>query len=266
MDVLKRNNVNVNGAGTKPMLFVHGYGCDQNMWRFITPAFVEDYKLVLLDLVGSGKSDLGAYSRAKYGSLEGYASDILEICDALDLRDAVFVGHSVSAMIAVLCANREPGRFSHLVLVGPSPCYVNDGDYTGGFNRPDIEGLLEFLDANFLGWSRQLAPAIMGVPDRPELAEELTNSFCRTDPEIARHFGKVTFLSDYRNDAAKCTAPSLILQCSNDIVAPVAVGQWLNRHMAKSSLVLMQANGHCPHLSAPEETIAAMQGFLKPAA
>lgn len=262
MNVLARNNVNVTGSGHKPMLLVHGYGCDQNMWRYITPAFADTHRIVLLDLVGSGNSDLKAYSRAKYGTLEGYATDILEICDALALEDAVLVGHSVSSMIGVLAANREPKRFSHLVLVGPSPCYVNDGDYIGGFSRADIDGLLEFLDANFLGWSQQLAPAIMGVPERPELAAELTNSFCRTDPEIAKHFAKVTFLCDHRTDVPRCAVPSLILQCSQDLVAPVAVGEWLHRKMPSGRLVLMQATGHCPHLSAPGETIAAIQRFL----
>ena len=244
------------------MLLVHGYGCDQNMWRFITPAFAADYKIVLIDLVGPGGSDLTAYDRAKYATLNGHATDILEICQELNLRDLVFVGHSVSAMIGALAANREPWRFSNLVMICPSPCNINDGDYYGGFTRPDIDGLLDFLDANYLGWSNKMAPAIMGVPGQPQLAEELTNSFCRTDPEIGKHFGRVAFLSDHRSDVVKVTTPSLILQCSDDMVAPVAVGAWMHQAMPGSMLVKMQATGHCPHLSAPAETIAAIRGYL----
>lgn len=263
MSVLKRNNVKVSGSRGSPILFVHGFGCDQNMWRLITPAFECTYRIILLDLVGSGNSDLSAYSRTKYGSLAGYATDLIEICDALELERAIVVGHSVSAMIAVLAANRQPQRFCDLVLIGPSPCYVNHDGYTGGFTQDNIKGLIEFLDANFLGWSQQLAPAIMGVPERPELAAELTASFCRTDPEISKHFAKVTFLSDHREDAKKCAARTLILQCVKDLVAPVEVGQWLARVMPASSLVMMEAAGHCPHLSAPEETVAAIKKHLE---
>ena len=262
MSVLRRNNVNVFGAGSRPILFSHGYGCDQNMWRLVAPEFFADHKVVVYDLVGSGHSELGAYDRAKYGTLDGHATDILEICEALDLEDVVLVGHSVSAMTAALAALRAPDRFSAIVMIGPSPCYIDDGNYTGGFKREDIDGLLDFLDANFLGWSTQMAPAIMGVPERPELAEELTNSFCRTDPEIAKHFAKVTFLSDHRADVKRLTHPTLILQCSADLIAPVAVGEWLHRNLPRSRLVVMHATGHCPHLSAPAETIAEMRRFL----
>lgn len=262
--VLRRNNVTVSGAldSAQSMVLVHGYGCDQSMWRAITPAFASDYRLVLPDLVGYGNSDHSAYDRAKYETLHGHANDLLEICEALELRDSIVVGHSVSAIIAVLAANRYPDRISRLVLVSPSPNYINDGDYVGGFTRSDIDGLLEVLDANYLGWSKQMAPAIMGVPDRPELGDELANSFCRTDPEIAKHFARVTFLSDHRADVAACTTPSLILQCSNDVIAPLAVGNWLDRAMINSNLVVMKATGHCPHMSAPEETIAAMKGYF----
>ena len=262
MSVLRSNNVNVSGSGSKAMLLAHGYGCDQNMWRFITPAFDTDYKIVLIDLVGSGSSDLSTYDRTTYATLHGHAADILEICDELALSDVVFVGHSVSAMIGVLAAIGVPEQFSNLVMIGATPSYLNDGNYVGGFTRQDIDGLLAFLDANFLGWSSKMAPAIMGVPERPELAEELTNSFCRNDPEIAKHFGKVTFLSDHRVDVAKVATPSLILQCSDDLVAPVAVGAWLHQAMSCSSLVNMEATGHCPHLSAPAETIAAIRHYL----
>ena len=245
------------------MIFAHGYGCDQNMWRFVTPAFEEDYKIVLFDHVGAGDSDLAAFVRDKYATLDGYASDILEICAELDLYEAVFVGHSVSAMIGVLAANRELERFSQLILVGPSPYYLNDGEYRGGFGKNDIEELLEFLDRNPLGWSAAMAPVIMGNPERPELAEELENSFCRTDPEIAKHFARVTFLSDNRADLAKVKVPSVILQCSEDSIAPLQVGEYVHRQLPQSSLVLLQARGHCPHLSAPEETIVAIRNSLK---
>ncbi len=260
--IIHRHNIKTCGKGDVPMLFLHGYGCDQNMWRFLVPAFKQDYRIVLYDLAGSGGSDLTAYSRRRHGTLHGHADDLLEICDALGLGGAVVVGHSVSAMISALAAIKRPELFSKLVMIGPSPCYMNDDGYTGGFNRADLEGLLEFLDSNFLGWSRQIAPAIMGVPQRPELAEELTASFCRTDPEIAQHFGKVTFLSDHRADIAELAAPTLILQCSDDIVAPVAVGEWMHRAIPDSELVVMEATGHCPHLSAPEETIRNMKAYL----
>jgi sigma-B regulation protein RsbQ len=259
---MRRNNVRVLGRGDRPMIFAHGFGCDQNMWRFVAPAFESDYKVVLFDHVGHGRSDLGAFEPAKYAALQGYADDVLEICSALDLRDAIFVGHSVSAIIGVLAAISEPARFSRLVLVGPSPRYVNDRHYTGGFNRDDIERLLDFLDSNHLGWSNAMAPTIMGNPDRPELAAELTNSFCRTDPRIASHFARVTFLSDNRADLPKLTIPSLVLQCADDVIAPACVGEYVHRHLAGSSIVYMKATGHCPNLSAPEETVAAISAFL----
>ena len=262
MRVARRNNVKVSGRGTKPMLFAHGFGCDQNMWRLVAPAFEDDHKVILLDHVGAGRSDLSAYSRAKYGTLDGYAEDVLEICRELDLTGVVFVGHSVSAMIGVLAAIREPERFDALVLVGPSPRYINDDGYVGGFAREDIEELLDTLDGNYLGWSSAMAPAIMGNPDRPELAAELANSFCRTDPEIARHFARVTFLSDNRADLPRVRTRSLVLQCSEDAIAPLAVGEYVHRHLAGSRLAVMRATGHCPNLSAPGETIAAMRAFL----
>jgi len=244
------------------MIFAHGYGCDQAMWRFITPAFQDTHRLVLFDHVGAGQSDLSAYNRSKYSTLRGYAEDVLEICRELDLKDAIFVGHSVSSMIGVLAAIAEPSRFQRLVLIGPSPCYINDGDYVGGFNRTDIDGLLESLESNYLGWSSSMAPAIMGNPDRPELGTELTNSFCRTNPEIARHFARVTFLSDNRADLPKVKVRSLILQCSDDLIAPEAVGRYLHQQLAGSELRVLKATGHCPHLSAPEETVEAMRAFL----
>jgi sigma-B regulation protein RsbQ len=262
MSVLQRNNVKISGMGQQPMLFAHGFGCDQHMWRLVAPAFEHEYKVILFDHLGAGGSDLSAYHRTRYSTLDGYADDVLEICRELNVTGGVFVGHSVSAMIGVLAAIKDPQRFEKLVLIGPSPCYIDDGDYIGGFARSDIDALLDFLDSNYLGWSSTMAPAIMGNPDRPELGEELTNSFCRTDPEIAKHFARVTFLSDNRGDLPKLRTTSLILQCSNDVIAPEAVGRYMHRTLADSRLVVMRATGHCPNLSAPEETIAAMKAFV----
>jgi sigma-B regulation protein RsbQ len=246
------------------MLFAHGYGCDQNMWRFITPAFADDYKIVLFDHIGFGQSDVSGYSPKKYGSLHAYADDILEICQALNLRDVVFVGHSVSAMIGILAAIKAPKVFQKLVLIGPSPRYINDLHYTGGFSREDINGLLASLDSDYLGWSMAIAPLIMGNADKPALSEELATSFCRSNEEIARNFAYLTFLSDNRADLKKVRTKSLILQCQEDVIAPEAVGQYMHEQLAGSRLVLLNATGHCPNLSAPEETIAAIKDFLYP--
>jgi sigma-B regulation protein RsbQ len=261
-NVQRRNNVRVLGTGSQPMLFAHGFGCDQNMWRFLVPAFENDYKLVLFDYVGSGKSDLASYDEQRYSTLDGYADDVLEICEELDLRDVIFVGHSVSSIIGALAAIREPERFSRLLFVSPSPRYINDEGYVGGFDRADIEGLLELMDKNFIGWASFLAPVVMGNPERPELSGELEESFCSTDPKIARRFAEATFFSDNRKDLPNVPVPSLILQCAEDAIAPVEVGTYVQRNTPKSTLKLMRATGHCPHVSHPEETIAAMKDYL----
>jgi sigma-B regulation protein RsbQ len=263
MDALLRNNVRVTGRGTRAIVFAHGFGCDQNMWRLVAPAFEDTHRVVLFDHVGAGQSDLAAYRRDKYATLDGYASDVLEICERLALQDVIFVGHSVSAMIGVLAARRNPAQFSALVLVGPSPRYINDGDYAGGFSREDIDGLLSSMESNYLGWSSAMAPVIMANGDHPELGEELTNSFCRTDPSIAADFARVTFLSDNRKDLPGVQTPALILQCSEDVIAPLAVGEYVHRQMPNSRLVVMKATGHCPNLSAPAETTAAIKDFLR---
>jgi sigma-B regulation protein RsbQ len=263
MSVRTRNNVTILGSGSAPMVFAHGFGCDQNMWRFVVPAFEADYKIVLFDHVGAGRSDLSAYSPGKYSTLKGYAADVLDICRELELEGVVFVGHSVSAMIGALAAIEEPQRFASLIMIGPSPCYINDGDYFGGFNREDIEQLLDFLDSNYLGWASAMAPQIMGNSDRPELTEELTNSFCRTDPDVAKQFARVTFLSDNREDLGRVQTPSLVIQCSNDVIAPLNVGQYVHHSLQASSLAVLDATGHCPNLSAPEETVAAIRDFLR---
>lgn len=248
------------------MLFAHGFGCDQNMWRLITPAFAADYQVVLFDYVGSGKSDLQAYNPERYGRLEGYAQDVLEICEALDLQNVLFVGHSVSSMIGLLAAIQAPQRFERLILVGPSPCYLNDPpEYHGGFERDDILGLLDLMDRNYLGWANFLAPVIMKNEEYPALSQELEESFCSTDPVIARRFAEATFLSDYRGILAEATVPSLILQCAEDAIAPAEVGHYLHRHLPHSTLKLMQATGHCPHMSHPDETIQLIQDYLSAA-
>jgi sigma-B regulation protein RsbQ len=264
MTVLTRNNVVEQGnRDGQPLLFAHGFGCDQNMWRFVWPRFAGDYRVLLFDHVGAGGSDLSAYDPERYSDLRGYAEDVLEICRELDLRDVVLVGHSVSAMIGVLAAAVEPERFARLVLVGPSPRYIDDDGYVGGFSREDVEGLLDSMDSNYLGWSSQMAPVIMGNEGRPELGEELTNSFCRTDPEIARSFARVTFLSDNRADLAGVEVPALVLQCSDDAIAPEAVGRSVAEQMPGARFAMLDAIGHCPNLSAPEATADAIEEFLR---
>ncbi|MBP1804296.1 alpha/beta fold hydrolase [Rubellimicrobium aerolatum] len=262
MDLLRRNNVKVLGRGTRPLVFAHGFGCDLNAWRDVIPSFEDDHRVVLFDHVGSGGSDLSAYVSGKYASYDGYVDDVLEVLDALDLTEVAFVGHSAAANMGLLAAIRQPERFSSLVLVAPSPCFIDDGDYRGGFTREDIEGLLEVLDSNFLGWSRAMAPTIMGNDDRPELGDTLSASFCRTDPDIAREFARVVFLSDHRADVPRCRTRSLVLQTQQDMIAPVEVGHFMHRHLPDSELVLMTATGHCPHMSAPSETSEAIRRFL----
>jgi sigma-B regulation protein RsbQ len=263
-DVRTRNNVVVSGdPAARPIVFAHGFGCDQNMWRFVAPAFEADFRVVVFDYVGAGGSDLSAYDEVRYSTLEGYAQDVVEVCEALDLADAVFVGHSVSSMIGAVAARLAPDRIGALVMVGPSPRYLNDEGYVGGFEQEDIDGLLVSLDSNYLGWSSQMAPVIMGNPDRPELGAELTESFCRTDPDVQRRFARVTFLSDNRQDLERIEVPTLVLQCTDDVIAPDGVGQYVHERIAGSRFVHLAATGHCPNLSAPEETTAVIAGFVR---
>jgi sigma-B regulation protein RsbQ len=263
VSVLERNNVTVSGpVDGRPIVFAHGFGCDQNLWRLVAPEFETDHRVVLFDHVGAGGSDISAYDESKYASLDGYTSDMLDIIHALELEDVVFVGHSVSAMMGVLAAVREPERFAKLVLVGPSPRYLDGDRYVGGFSREDIDELLESLESNFLGWSSVMAPVIVGNPDRPELGEELTNSFCRTDPDIAAQFARVTFLSDNRADLAAIRIPTLIIQTREDAIAPPVVGEYVHREIPGSTFVLLDATGHCPNLSAPAATTEAIRAFL----
>ncbi len=265
MSVIARNRVRVSGvADGRPMVFAHGFGCDQNMWRHVAPRFEDRYRTVLYDHVGFGDSDISAYEPERYSTLHGYADDLLQVCDELALRDVVFVGHSVAAMIGAKAALTEPDRFAHLVMVCPSPRYIDDEDsgYVGGFSKADIDGLLESLDQNYLGWSSAMAPVIMGNEDRPELGQELTNSFCRTDPSIASQFARVTFLGDSRADLANLSVPTLVLQCDPDPIAPPVVGDYVSRAIPRSKLVQLDASGHCPNLSAPDETTAAIEQYL----
>lgn len=255
---IKRNNVRVRGAGHRTMIFAHGIGCDQNMWRFVAPAFEKDFMTVVFDHVGAGGSDLSAYDSVKYSTLSGYAKDVVEIGTELGLKDSVFVRHSVSSMIGVLAARQAPGMFGKLVLIGPSARYIDDDGYVGGFSAQQIEELLRFLESNHMDWSMQMAPMIMGNPDRPELGQELTNSFCSTDPDFAKAFARVTFTSDNREDLAEVSLPTLILQCSEDIIASPEVGEFVARNIPNSRMIVLDATGHCPNLSAPEEVIAAM--------
>jgi sigma-B regulation protein RsbQ len=262
MDLAKRHNVTIEGTGPLTVLFAHGFGCDQNMWRLLAPDYARRYRTIRYDLCGSGMSDLSSYCRSRHGSLQGHADDVLDLLDAHAHGPVVFVGHSVSAMIGALAGIKAPERIAAHVMLGPSPCYINDGDYVGGFSRADIESLLETMESNYLGWSSTMAPAIMGAPGQPELGAELTNSFCRTDPDIAAHFARVTFLSDNRADLPKLAAPTLILQCSDDIIAPVAVGEYLHRALPNSVLRVIENVGHCPHLSAPHASAQAIDDFL----
>ncbi|MGQ3051863.1 MAG: alpha/beta fold hydrolase [Roseateles sp.] len=262
MSIARRNNVKVSGLGTATIIFAHGFGCDQAMWRLLAPQYARRFRVVTFDHVGSGSSDLRAYDREKYNSLGGYADDLLEIIQECGSGPVILVGHSVSAMIGLVAALRAPGAIAAHVMVGPSPCYINDGDYVGGFSREDIDGLLDMLESNYLGWASNMAPAIMGAPERPELGQELADSFCRTDPDIAKQFARVTFLSDNRADLPKLQEPTLIIQSTEDIIAPLAVGEYMQRVMPRATLTLVDNVGHCPHLSAPSASEQAIDRFI----
>ena len=262
MDIARRNNVRVSGSGSKAIIFAHGYGCDQSMWRFVAPAFEDRFRVILFDHVGCGMSDSESYSRDKYASLAGYVDDVVELGGALGLNDAIFVGHSVSAMIGVLASLKAPDLFGQLVLVSPSPRYIDDAGYVGGFSGPEIDELLSFLGSNHMGWAATMAPVIMANPDRPDLAEELNSSFCRMDPVVAHNFARVTFTSDNRDDLGDVSVPTLILQCRSDSIAPTEVGDYVHSRIPGSRIVYLDATGHCPNLSAPGEVVAAINAFV----
>jgi sigma-B regulation protein RsbQ len=264
VSALDRNNVKVVGSGERTIMFAHGYGCDQSMWRHVVPAFSDNFKIVLFDYVGSGLSDASSFDRTRYSTLRGYALDVVEILDELDLKDVHFVGHSVSSMIGALASLEAPERFATLTMIGPSPCYISGDGYEGGFSRADIDGLLETLESNHVAWSATMAPVIMGNLDTPEHAAELEASFCRMDPFLANHFARVTFLSDNRKDLHKVTAKTLILQCQKDAIAGLAVGEYVHQCLPNSQFVVLEATGHCPHLSAPQQVVREVQRFLEP--
>lgn len=260
--IARKFNINQYGKGGQTIMFAHGYGCDQNMWRYVYPSFIDNYRVILFDYIGSGGADHSYYHHDEYSTLERYADDVIEICEGLGLEEVIFVGHSVSSMIGGLAANKKPDLFSKLVMIGPSPKYINDDGYIGGFESEDIQELMESLENNYMGWSSTMAPVIMGNPDRPELGKELTNSFCRMNPDIAKNFARVTFMSDNREDLSKIKVPTLVLQSSEDIIAPVAVGEYVTEKISNSELKLLKATGHCPNLSAPEETVEAIMEFI----
>ncbi|RBW68384.1 alpha/beta fold hydrolase [Bacillus taeanensis] len=263
-DILFRNNVTVKGSGAQSLLFAPGFGCDQSVWKTVSKSFEDDYQVILLDYVGTGNSDLRAYDAKKYSSLDGYAQDVLDVCSALNLKDTIFVGHSVGSMIGMLASLRHPDYFSKLIMLGPSPCYLNmPPDYYGGFEKQDLLGLIDMMEKNYIGWATVFAATVLNNPDRPELKDELEERFCSTDPIIARQFAEATFFADNRKDLSKVTAPSLILQCSEDIIAPDAVGQYLHQHLPYSTLTKMKATGHCPHMSHPTETIDCIRHYLQ---
>lgn len=261
--ITKRYNVTISGKGTQPILFAHGFGCDQGMWRYVAPAFEEQYQVIRFDYIGHGKSTLDAYNEERYASLQGYAQDVLDICHALDLDHIVFVGHSVSSMVGILACIQEPDRFDKLVMVSPSPHYINDEGYYGGFEQADIDELMDTMDSNFFGWATSMAPAIMANKDHPELGRELVDSFCATDVHVAQQFARLTFLGDNRKDLVNLTKPSLIIQALDDVIAPLEVGDYMAKHTPNSTLKVIRATGHCPHLSAPVETIAAIKHYLQ---
>jgi sigma-B regulation protein RsbQ len=262
MTAIQRNNVNVIGSGEQTLILAHGYGCDQNIWRHLTPYFADKYRIVLFDFVGSGGSAASAFDRTRYSTLAGYAQDVLDILEELKFENVHFVGHSVSSMVGVLASIAQPSRFATLTMIGPSASYINDGDYHGGFERADIEALLESLESNYIAWSAMMAPLIMGNADRPELARELEASFCRMDPFIAHHFARVTFLSDNRADLPLVKTRTLILQCQKDAIADMQVGEYVHSRVPRSEFVVLDATGHCPHMSAPNEVALAMKRFL----
>lgn len=262
MDIEQRHGIHIIGEGPATVVMAHGFGCNQSMWRNFVPAFRDRYRIVLYDLLGSGNSDLAAYDTEKYGRLQGHADDLLAIIDACATGPVIFIGHSVSAMIGMLASIARPDKFIANIMVAPSACYIDDDHYRGGFSPADITDLLDTLDSNYLGWSSAMAPVIMGAPGQPELSEELTDSFCRTDPTIAKHFARVTFLSDHRADLAQSSVPTLILQCSDDVIAPRSVGAYIHAMVPDSTLVDIDNTGHCPHLSAPDASLAAIRGFI----
>ena len=265
MTVLQRNNVHVLEGTGQTLVYGHGFGCSQKMWDRITPAFLGETKQVLFDYVGSGHSDIAQFDPQRYASLQGYAQDLIEVCDALNLSgDVIYIGHSVSCSIGILAAIARPVLFSKLILVGPNPCFVNDAEgYVGGFERADLEGLLALMDQNYIGWANYLAPVIASQDASGAVARELSNSFCSTDPVVARVFAQTTFFSDNRADLAKVGQECLVLQHRHDTLAPVAVGEYVHAHLRNSMLKVLEVSGHCAHMSHPEMVIELIREFIQ---
>lgn len=266
MSKVERCAVRVSGSGETAIVFLHGYGCDSGMWSKVAPVFESRFKVITYDLMGYGQSAIEHYDRARYATLDGHAEDLIDILDELDLNDVIAVGHSVSAMTVARAANMRPDLIAKNVMICPSPSYLNDGDYIGGFEERDLLGLIDILEVNYLGWASDMAPAIMGTPDRPDLGEKLSHSFCQTDPDIAKHFARVTFLTDLREEVKKVAQPTLVLQCRDDILVPDTVRAWLEANLQRGEQVLLDATGHCPHMSFPEQTSSAILAYLQPAA
>ncbi|QQZ08418.1 alpha/beta fold hydrolase [Heyndrickxia vini] len=262
-DILNRNNVTIKGNGERAMIFAPGFGCDQTVWKTVSESFECDYQVILFDYVGMGQSDIEAFDPNKYSKLSGYVQDVLDVCSALSLKDAIFVGHSVAGMIGLLASLQHPEYFSRLIMIGPSPCYLNEPpEYFGGFEKEDLTGLIDMMEKNYIGWATSFASTVTNNSSRPDVANELENRFCSTDPVIARIFAEACFFADNRQDLPKVTVPSLIMQCSDDVIAPIAVGEYLNQHIPNSTITYMNANGHCPHLSHPEETIQFIREYI----
>ncbi|MEK8129639.1 alpha/beta hydrolase [Paenibacillus filicis] len=263
-DVGVRNNVKMVGEGERTVMLAHGFGCDQSMWKYILPSLERKFRVVLFDYVGSGKSDLSAYTSKKYHTLHGYAQDVLDIIEAYGLRDVIFIGHSISSMIGMLASIERPEYFERMVMIGPSACYLNEADeYVGGFEKSDIIELLDMMEMNFAGWASFMAPFAMNNPEMPMLSKELERSFISADPVIAREFAEVTFFADHRRDLAQAAVPTLIMQCSDDSVVPLEAGEYLHRHLKNSTFQLMEAKGHYPHISHPDETIRLIHEYLE---
>jgi sigma-B regulation protein RsbQ len=263
-NILTRNNVNIKGNGKQPIIFAAGFGCDQTVWNEVSKAFEPNFQVILFDYVGLGNSDINAFDIKKYSQFSGYVEDLLDVCTTLNLKDAIFVGHSVSSMIGMLASLKNPDCFSRLIMLGPSPCYLNDlPDYFGGFEKEDLMGLLELMERNYIGWANVFSSTLLNNNERSDVAKDLEDRFCSTDPTVTLAFAKACFFADNRKDLSHVKVPSLILQCSQDVIAPKEVGQYLAQHLPNSTLTYMKAIGHCPHMSDPEETILAIEAYLE---
>ncbi|WP_334063868.1 alpha/beta fold hydrolase [Alteromonas genovensis] len=262
-DIIKRNNVRFFGNGEVTLLLAHGFGCDQRMWDHLIPYLENDYKIVLFDYVGCGQSDLSAFDKKRYSQLSGYAKDVEEICDALSLSNVIFIGHSVSSTIGMHAAIERPDLISKLIMICPSPCFLNlPPDYMGGFEKDDLEELINLMDKNYLGWASYFAPLVVGEGHDESVKQEMEDSFCSTDPSYAKPFAKATFFADDRYLMPKLGTPTLILQSQDDSLASVEVGRYMNKAIEHSKLIVLEAKGHCLHMTTPEQVACAIGEFL----